>query len=209
MPKGLRFTWFKFWMNAFFTQRRFQGEGPCRFCNKIPPENVISGSDTDVCGNWEGGEEDSLEHLRRCRIISDIGLGLKIYSPQDLTRCGSWYSVYRNRSCLFSLPRWRPCPRGGPPRMEAHAKDREKSLVFFVGALYDVHNNLRVSENFLPSALLGVRKFQALFKEYCWAATRDKKTRRATRHTERARRKCSQPSALAITDHEPDPEWAL
>ena len=86
--------------------------------------------------------------------------------------------------------------------MEAHAKDREKTLVFFVGALYDVHNNLRVSENFLPSALLGVRKFQALFKEYRWAAKREKKTRRA-------RRKCTQPSALAITDHEPDTECAF
>jgi len=98
------------------------------------------------------------------RIISDIGLALNLYSLQDLTRCGSWYSVYRHRSCRFGLPRWKPCPRAGRPVRELLAKDREKSLVFFIGALYDVHNNLRVSESFLTSALLGARKFQALFK---------------------------------------------
>jgi len=88
---------------------------------------------------------------------------------------------------------------------ESLPKDREKSLVFFIGALYDVHNNLRVSESFLPSAALGARKFQALFKEYRWAAQRDKKTRRARKKT-RQTRQTTQSLALAIIDREPEPE---
>ena len=67
LPVSSRWAVFRTWLNGWCTHRRFQEQGPCRFC---------------------GSEEDSIEHFTCCRLINAVGRTVAGFPDSSADRLG-------------------------------------------------------------------------------------------------------------------------
>jgi len=161
----------------------------------MPGDNVFGN------GGWgDGGcqydvDDDSLEHMRRCRVINGIAAGLEIITNRALDSSGSWYSVYKSKRARFCLPYWQVHRKGkkggigtiaGAPA-SALTQGRERSLAYFVASIYDIHNSLRARGKILSTVDQGVRKCRALFKEYGRGRKKERKIANKARKKDSSR----------------------
>jgi len=163
-----KFVILRWFLNGFYTQRRFQHRfKPCRFCDRISELQLTVPYIKRKFYNCDFGE-DSLEHFRECIAIT---LVLKHLHFLDCTTV-PWYQQAYIGSTDFGA--WKRNVEGEWTRTTSAV-----TLARTICAIYDLHNTMRNNDMYWDTVHSGAAAFRDVLKTNGW---RDARARRQKRH---------------------------
>jgi len=176
-----RFSILRYFFNGWFTKRRFQKVGLCRFCSQahnLPRGSLIAARHLTPTQQ----REDSLEHIRECRFVTSLLLAEgAIDTPSP-----PW--AEQMASAAYTVGVWK-CKNAHWARQE-----RDISVVFILACLYSMHTTLMREDHFIQSISEGQRMFKQAINLCHWQSKKKKSSRKPAR-----RRKKNAIRLLALT----------
>lgn len=138
---------FRFWLNAFFTEARFQRKGQrCRFCGRLLGLSLAIIPAFDRIIEPDLPPEDTVEHISQCPAISNAAIYLGWLRAED----EGWFQTVLRRKF------------GDPSLGEITEQKSDKNFFKWVGAVFAIHNTIR-HDNFAPKHQWQINR---AFKKY-------------------------------------------